>query len=104
MSKQWVDRKRDWILLMGALRAPVWTMARKEKLAQPPGDAGLVEIVGGHFHFHAVTDSEAHPAFAHLSANGGKYEMFVVQFDAKHGSGQHRCDAAFDFNVLFFHG
>src|SRR5277367_2443228 len=57
---------------------------RTAGLFQPPGDARLVEVVGRHLHFHPVSDGEAHPAFAHLAANGGQHEVFVVQFDAKH--------------------
>jgi hypothetical protein len=30
--------------------------------------------------------------------------MFVVELDAKHRAGQHRCDATFDFYVLVIHG
>jgi hypothetical protein len=29
--------------------------------------------------------------------------MFIVEFDAKHRSGKHGCDAAFDFDMFFFH-
>ena len=79
-------------------------MARVEVLFQPPGDARLVQIVRRHFHFHAVADGEAHPALAHLAADRGEDEVFVVQFDAEHRSGQHGRDATFDFNVFFFHG
>ena len=77
---------------------------RAEGLFQPPGDSRLVEVVGRHLHFHAVANGEAHPAFAHLAANGGQHDMFVVQFDAKHRAGQHGYDSTFDFYVLFTHG
>ena len=72
------------------------------KLFQPPGDARLVEVVGRHFHFDAVANGEAHPAFAHFAADGGEDDVLVVQFDAEHGSGQNRLDTAFYFNVFFF--
>ena len=52
-----------------------------------PGDAGLFEVVRGHFHFHAVADGEADKAFSHLAGDGGEDEVFVVQFHAKHGAG-----------------
>jgi hypothetical protein len=72
-------------------------------LPEPPGDARLVQIVGRHFHFHAVADGQAHPAFAHFAADGREDEMLVVQFDAEHRAGQHGRDATFDFNVFFSH-
>ena len=77
---------------------------REENLFQPPSDARLVQIVGRHFHFDAVADGEAHPAFAHFAADGGEDEMLVVQLDAEHRAGQDGLDAAFDFDVFFFDG
>ena len=75
----------------------------RENLFQPPGDARLVQVVGRHFHAHAVADSEPDPAFAHLATDGGEDEVLVVQFDPEHGAGQHGLDAPFYFNVFFFH-
>ncbi len=75
-----------------------------EGLFQPPDDSRLVEVVGRNLHFHPVADGQAHPAFAHLAANGGEHDMLVVQFDAKHRAGQHHRDPAFDFYVLLTHG
>ena len=71
--------------------------------AQPPSDAGFVEVVGGHFHLHTVANGEADEAFAHLAADGGEDEVLVVEFDAEHGSGQDDFHATFDFDVFFFH-
>ena len=71
-------------------------------LSQPPGDARLVQVVGRHFHFHAVADGQAHPAFAHLATDGRQDNVLVVQFDAEHRAGQNRLDTAFDFDVFFF--
>jgi hypothetical protein len=67
----------------------------------PPDDASLVQIVLRHLHFHAVADGEADEAFAHLAGNGRQHLMLVVQFDAKHRSGQHGLDTTFDFYVFF---
>jgi len=78
-------------------------MAEAEKvLPKPPGDSGLVQIVGRHLHLHAVADGEAHPALAHLSTDRREHQMLVVEFDAEHRAGQHRGDTAFHFDVLFF--
>src|SRR6516164_1052101 len=62
--------------------------------AQPPGDARLVQVIGRHLHFHAATGGEAHPALAHLPADGGQHQVLVVQLDPEHGAGQYRRDAA----------
>lgn len=72
-------------------------------LFEPPDNAGLVQIVGGHLHFHAVANSEADPALAHFSGDDGQDEMFIVQLDAEHGSGQHSLNDAFNFDGHFFH-
>jgi len=56
----------------------------------------------GHFHLHPIPGGEADEALAHLPGNGRQYLMFVVQFDAKHRSGENRNDTALDLN-RFFH-
>src|SRR5437867_3545363 len=68
---------------------------------QPPGDAGLVQIVGGHLHLHAVAGGQADEALAHLAGNGGQHLVLVVEFHPEHRACQHGDDAAFYFNVLF---
>src|SRR5437667_7273959 len=73
------------------------------ELSEPPDDARLAQVVGRHLHFDAIANGQAHPAFAHLSADGGEHEMFVVEFDPKHGAGQHSLHTPFYFNMLFFH-
>ena len=77
-------------------------LAAKE-LSQAPGDAGFVEIVGGHFHANAVAGGDADPALAHLAADGGEHSMLIIEFDAEHGTGQDGANDTFNFNVLFFH-
>jgi predicted urease superfamily metal-dependent hydrolase len=72
-------------------------------LFQAPGDARFIQIVRGHFHFDAVAGGEANPAFAHFAADGGEDHVFVVEFDAEHGSRQYGVDAPFYFNVFFSH-
>jgi hypothetical protein len=71
---------------------------------QTPSDARFAQVVGRHLHFDAVADGEADEAFAHFAANGGEDEVLVVQHDAEHGSGEDHLDAAFDFDMFFFHG
>ena len=75
--------------------------SRTKDLFQPPGDARLVEVVGRHLHFDPITDSEAHPAFAHLAANGGEDEVLVVELHPEHGAGQDDFHATLDFDMLF---
>jgi hypothetical protein len=70
-------------------------------LLQPVNDAGLVEVVGGHFHADAVADGEADEALAHLARDVRENLMFVGQFDAKHRSGEHRKYLSFNLDWLF---
>ena len=70
--------------------------------ANAPDDARLVQVVLGHFHFHAVADGEPDEALAHLAGNGREKLVLVVQLDAKHRSGQHGLNSTFNF-YMFFH-
>lgn len=72
-------------------------------LSKPPDDARFVEIVRGHLHLDAVADRQPDPALAHLSADGGKDEVFVVEFHPEHRARKHGLDAPFHFNMFFFH-
>ena len=70
-------------------------------LRKPVDDAGFAEIVGGHFHFHAVADIEANPAFAHLAGNVGLDLVFLLaHFHVKQGTGQYFGDDSFDIDEL----
>ena len=71
--------------------------------AQAPRDARFFEIVGRHFHFHAVPGDETDETLAHFAADRGEHHVFIVQFDAEHRSSQHRVNATFYFDSLFFH-
>ena len=73
----------------------------RPELTEAPNDARFIQIVGGHFHFDAITDSETDEPFAHFAGDGGKDLMLVVEFDAKHRAGQHRKNPTFYFNVFF---
>ena len=89
--------------MAGELRTLEYETKRTgEKLFQPPGNARLVEVVGRHFHFDAVANGQAHPAFAHFAADGGEDDVLVVEFDTKHRAGQNGLDPTFDFDVFFF--
>jgi len=68
-----------------------------------PDDARLVQIVGRHFHLHAVAHGEADKLFSHLAGDGRQHLMLVVEFNSKHRPGQDSQDFSFDFDVLF-HG
>ena len=72
--------------------------------AQPPSDAALGQIVGRHFHAHAVASGEADPAFAHLATDGGEDEVLVIELDPEHGAGEDDIHATFYFNVFFHQG
>ena len=54
-------------------------------------------------HPNPVAGGQTHPLLPHLSANGGKDKVLVVQLDAKHGAGKDHGDAPFDFDMMFFH-
>ena len=73
------------------------------RLAQPPDDAPLVQIVRGHLHLDAVANGQTHPAFAHLATNSGEHEVFVGEFNPEHRAWKHGLDAPFYFNMFFFH-
>ena len=67
----------------------------------PPNDPRLVEVVRGHFHFHAVADDEADKTFAHFAGDGGEDLVLVVEFDPEHRARQHGQYTPLHLNVLF---
>src|SRR5258705_10659559 len=71
-------------------------------LAQPPGDARLVQIVRRHLHFYAIAHGEPNPALAHLAANRSQHQVLVVQFHSEHGSRENHRYYAFHFDMVFF--
>lgn len=71
-------------------------------LPHPPNDASLVEIVRGHFHFHAIADGQPDPALAHFAADGGQHTMFVLEFDPEHRAGKDLGNLPFHDQMLFF--
>src|SRR6185369_17485132 len=54
-------------------------LPRRFRSADAPDDAGFVQVVLGHLHFHAVTDGEPDEALAHLAGNGRQHLVLVVQ-------------------------
>jgi hypothetical protein len=71
-------------------------------LLHAPDDPRLAQIVGRHFHPHAVAYRQADPTLAHLATDRGEDEMLVVEFYPEHGAGQNGFDTPFHFKVLFF--
>lgn len=71
-------------------------------LARAEGDAGLVQIVGGHFDLNLVADGDADEMFAHLAGDVREHFVTVGEGDAEHGSREHLGDRSSDFDVFFF--
>ena len=64
-------------------------------------DAGFGGVVRRHLHFHPVPNCKPNETFAHLPGNVRENEMIVRERDAKHGSGEHRHDSAFQLDGFF---
>ena len=58
-------------------------------LLEPVNDAGLVQIVGGHFQFYPVACGEADEALAHFARDVREDFVVIVERDAEHGPGEH---------------
>lgn len=69
--------------------------------ADAPCDPRFVQIIRAHFHLDPVTQIQADEAFAHFPRDGRQDDMFVVQFDSEHGSGQDGDDLTFYLDVFF---
>jgi hypothetical protein len=65
------------------------------------GDAGLVQVVLGHFDVDLVANGDADEIFAHLARDMREDFVAVGQFDPEHGAGQHLCDGSRQFDMLF---
>ena len=75
--------------------------ARPPKSANAPDDARLVQIVGRHLHFHAITSGQTNEAFAHFPGDRRQDLMLVVQLNFEHRSSQHGQNLTFNFDVFF---
>jgi hypothetical protein len=70
-------------------------------LCEPINNTRLLDIVRRHFEFHTVTNRKADEAFAHLSGNVRKHEMFIRERHAKHCAGKNGHDCPFHLYCLF---
>jgi hypothetical protein len=64
-------------------------------------DASFGGVVGRHLHLYPVPYCKSNETLAHLPGNVCENLMIVRQRDAKHGSGKHRHDGAFQFDGFF---
>jgi hypothetical protein len=62
---------------------------------------GLVKVVRGHLDLHAITDGESDEALSHFARDVGQDDVFVVEFNAEQGTGQHRVNASLEFERFF---
>ena len=76
-------------------------MLKPEESPQAIGDAGLGQIVGGHFQADAIANSEADEMLAHFAGEVGEDFVLVIEPDSEHGSGEDRGDGAFKLDGLF---
>ena len=60
----------------------------------PVDDAGLVQVVGGHFDVDLVADADADEILPHFAGDVGQDFMTIRQRDPEHGAGQHLRDIA----------
>ena len=70
-------------------------------ISESINDASFGGVIGRHLHFHSVPNREANETLPHLSGNMRENEMIVRKRDAKHGSGKHRHNGAFQLNGFF---
>lgn len=59
---------------------------RDEGLRVAEGDAGFVEVVGGHLDIDAVAHADADEVFAHLAGDVGEDFVFIGKGDTEHGA------------------
>ena len=69
--------------------------------AQSVGDASLAQVVGRHFHSHAIARGETDEVFSHFPGYMREDFVFIVEHDTKHRAGQHGRYGSFNFNGLF---
>ena len=66
-------------------------------IAEAVNDARLVDVLGGHFHLHQVTDGDLDEVLAQLSGDVGQHLVAVFEFDAEHGPWEDGDDFTFYF-------
>jgi len=70
-------------------------------MSESINDTGFGGVVRRDLHFHPVPNCKPNETFAHLPGNVRENQMIVRKGDAKHGSGEHRRDGAFQFYCFF---
>ena len=65
-------------------------------------DAAAREVVGRHFHDHAIADAGADAELAHLAGGVGEDLVIVVELHAEISVRQHLSNGAVEFEHLFF--
>jgi hypothetical protein len=66
-------------------------------IAQPVNDTGLVDILGGHFHFDGIPDGDLDKVLPELTGDMGKDLVAVLEFNPEHGPGKDSSDFPFYF-------
>lgn len=69
--------------------------------ADAPDNAGFVEIVGGHFHFHAISGGEADKTLPHFTGDGRQDHMLIIKPNAEHCPREDCFYTTFNFNMIF---
>ena len=71
-------------------------------LLEAERDSALGEVVGRHFHVHAVAGEDADAVLAHLAGGVGEHFVVIVQLDPEHRIGEQLGHRPRKFNKVFF--
>src|SRR5687767_2731692 len=71
-------------------------------LLEAERDSALGEVIGRHFHVHAVAGQNTDTVLAHLAGGVGQHFVLVVQFDPEHRIWEQLGHRPRKFNKVFF--
>src|SRR6201999_2454440 len=86
------------LLVGGSCPPSTWADA----LLEAECDAALGEVVGRHFHIHAVSGEDANPVLAHLAGGMRQILVLVVELNPEHCVGQEFMDRPRELDQIFF--
>ena len=64
-------------------------------------DSSTIEIVRTHLHLNHVADGDFYEMLAQFPGNMGKHLVSILQFHAKHRTGQNCDNLTLDLNIIF---
>ena len=78
------------------------SLPHQKRSAQTENDACFGGVVGGHFHFHSISNYQSDESFAHFARNMSEHFVSARKGYLEHGASKYRGDGTLDFDDFVF--